>query len=287
MTEEAVWGSVTLGRTSELHAFTPAEVELMASVSSILVEGLRRAVVLTPPSARSSAQDTGLPGLALVASDNSVMRTDAAGEAWLNERSAADPDMPLPPVMTAVATRARGVARGRKSADILARARTRSGTWLTVRGLSLHPQMRMIGRVDRSKLAAVNGLREGDAGDLDWMDRLDRELRGAGHGPDHGFMLKCLRLVVAAGSDGPGYVYIDDRGRAQLLAAARPQIARKLLWEALAAADGDTLINCITTANEWAIDVGLAAGLSIDQEGYIGVRGLRPPAPYLASGHFL
>ncbi len=152
---------------------------------------------------------------------------------------------------------------------------------------SLHPQMRMIGRVDRSTLPAVTGLREGHADDFEWMDRLDRELRGGGHGPDHGFMLDNARLVVAAGAYGPGYVYIDDRGRAQLLAAARPETARKLLWEALAAADGDTLVNCITTVNEWAIDVGLAARLSIGQEGYIGVRGMRPPTPYLASGHFL
>ena len=154
-------------------------------------------------------------------------------------------------------------------------------------GFSLHPQMRMVGTVDRSTLPAVRGLREGDAGDLEWMDRLDRELRGAGHGPDHGFMLDTLRLVVADSKAGPGYVYVDEQGRAQLLAAAEPETARKLLWEALAESDGETLVNCITTVNEWAIDVGLAARLDIGQEGYLGVRDLQPPAPYLASGHFL
>jgi GNAT superfamily N-acetyltransferase len=152
-------------------------------------------------------------------------------------------------------------------------------------GFSLHPQMRMVGRVDRSRLPAVGGLREGDAGDFEWMDELDRDLRGAGHGPDHGFMQDAFRLVVADRRDG--YVYIDDRGRAHLLAAARPETAETLLWEALAASDGDTLVNCITAPNEWAIDVGLEARLDIGQEGYIGVRGLEPPAPYLASGHFL
>jgi hypothetical protein len=77
------------------------------------------------------------------------------------------------------------------------------------------------------------------------------------------------------------------RSRAHLLAASEVQTARKLLWEALAASEGDTLINCITTANEWAVDVGLAARLDIGQEGYLGVRGMQPPVPYLASGHFL
>ncbi|OPC77606.1 GNAT family N-acetyltransferase [Embleya scabrispora] len=155
-------------------------------------------------------------------------------------------------------------------------------------GFSLYPQMRMVGSVDRSTLPAVDGLREGGVGDLEWMDRLDRDLRGAGHGPDHDHMLNTLRLVVSRASNRPGYVYVDeDRGRPALLAASDPETARQLLWEALASARGDTLVNCITTANQWAVDVGLAAGLDIDQEGYLAVRGMTDPAPYLPSGHFL
>ncbi len=151
-------------------------------------------------------------------------------------------------------------------------------------GFSLHPQMRMVGTVDRSTLPAVNGLREGSIADFDWMDRLDQQLRGAGHGPDHPYLAAHNRLVV---SHANGYVYIDDQGRTALLAAADQPTAQKLLWEALASSHGDTLVNCITTANEWAIDVGLAARLDIGQEGYLAVRDLQPPAPYLASGHFL
>jgi hypothetical protein len=155
-------------------------------------------------------------------------------------------------------------------------------------GFSLHPQLRMVGTVDRSTLPAVTGLREGHASDFDWMDRLDQDLRGAGHGPDHSYMLDTLRLVVSRANDKPGYVYIDDnRGRPVLLAAAHPETAQKLLWECLASSQGETLVNCITTANEWAVDVGLAARLDIDQEGYLAVRGMQDPAPYLPSGHFL
>ncbi|WP_420882734.1 GNAT family N-acetyltransferase [Streptomyces noursei] len=47
-------------------------------------------------------------------------------------------------------------------------------------GFSLHPQMRMVGTVDRSTLPAVDGLREGGADDFAWMDRLDENLRIAG-----------------------------------------------------------------------------------------------------------
>ncbi|MFE5458925.1 GNAT family N-acetyltransferase [Nocardia sp. NPDC056564] len=152
-------------------------------------------------------------------------------------------------------------------------------------GFSLHPQMRMIGTVDRTKLAAVTGLSEGSGDDIDWMNQLDRRLRGAGHGHDHQYLLAGHRLVVSRA--GPGYVYLDERGRPALLAAAEQRTAEKLLWEALASARAETLVNCITTANEWAIDVGLAAGLQLGQEGYLAVRGMPTPAPYLASGQFL
>ncbi|WP_378730554.1 GNAT family N-acetyltransferase [Nocardia brasiliensis] len=154
-------------------------------------------------------------------------------------------------------------------------------------GFSLHPQMRMIGTVDRSTLPAVTGLSDGSADDFDWMNRLDQQLRGAGHGADHQYLLTGHRLVVSRAGDQPGYVYLDDRGRPILLAAADHRTAANLLWEALAAAQAETLVNCITTANEWAVDVGLAAGLRIGQEGYLAVRDMPTPAPYLASGQFL
>jgi ribosomal protein S18 acetylase RimI-like enzyme len=154
-------------------------------------------------------------------------------------------------------------------------------------GFLLYPQMRMIGTVDRATLPAITGLREGRVGDAEWMDQLDVRLRGAGHGPDHEYLMKTKRLVVTRDRNTPGYVYIDDQGRATLLAAADPRTAQTLLWEALATSRADTRVNCITTGNHWAIDVGLAARLDLAQLGYLAVRGMPEPAPYLASGHFL
>jgi GNAT superfamily N-acetyltransferase len=154
-------------------------------------------------------------------------------------------------------------------------------------GFSLHPQMRMVGTVDRSTLPAVTGLSEGTTDDFDWMNQLDQQLRGAGHGADHQHLLNTYRLVVSGGANARGYVYIDDRGRPLLLAATDRRTAESLLWEALASTQADTLVNCITTPNEWAVDVGLAAGLHIGQEGYLAVRGMPPPAPYLADGQYL
>ncbi|MFJ3914193.1 GNAT family N-acetyltransferase [Streptomyces vinaceus] len=154
-------------------------------------------------------------------------------------------------------------------------------------GFSLHSQVRMTGSVDRSALPAVTGIAEGGTGDFGWMDRVDGELRGAGHGPDHTFMLSTLRLIVARSEHRPGYAYVDDRGRVALLAAAHEDTARALLWEALASSREEAFVPSITAANEWAMDVGLAAGLDIVQEGYVAVRDMAVPGPYLASGHFL
>ncbi len=156
-------------------------------------------------------------------------------------------------------------------------------------GFTLLPLMRMVGTVDRRALPAVAGLRDGTAADVEWMDRLDTARRGAGHGPDHAAMLRTLRLVVTADPAArPGYVYVDEEaGRPALLAAAEPTSARDLLWEALAAAHGDTLVNAVTAGNDWAVDAGLTARLDIGQEGYLALRGLPEPTSYLPSGQYL
>jgi len=191
----------------------------------------------------------------------------------------------------------RGVGKDLMDA-VLAHAQDRRGIFISsvhpgatrryrLAGFSLHSQVRMTGTVDRSALVAVTGLTEGEAGDFGWMDRLDTDLRGAGHGPDHAFMLATLRLIVSRSDDKPGYAYIDDRGHVALLAAARKETAQALLWEALASSPGEAFVPSITTVNEWAMDVGLTAGLDIVQEGYVAVRDMAVPGPYLASGHFL
>ena len=99
-------------------------------------------------------------------------------------------------------------------------------------GFSLHPQMRMVGTVDRSALPAVRGQREGREDDIEWMDSLDRDLRGAGHGPDHRFMMSTLRLIVSDDEADPGYVYLNDEGPA----AARRAASRHRAQPAVASA---------------------------------------------------
>jgi len=145
----------------------------------------------------------------------------------------------------------------------------------------------MVGVVDRARLRREDGVRGGAAEDFEWMDLLDEHHRGGGHGPDHHYMVQTMQLFVIRAKRRSGYVYVDEHGRPALLAATDPETAQRLLWRALAASHGETLVNCITTGNHWAVDVGLEARLHIGQEGYLALRGMHEPAPYLANGQFL
>lgn len=154
-------------------------------------------------------------------------------------------------------------------------------------GFSLHPQMFLTGTVERSALPVVAKVREGSAGDIDLMDSIDRQTRGAAHGPDHPMMLGFWRLLVSDTTTGSGYAYVDEKGNVALLAATNRRTATRVLWAALADAPGEVGIHHVTAANEWAIDVGMAARLELHQDGYLGLRGMAPPTPYLHNGALL
>ncbi|WP_238437133.1 GNAT family N-acetyltransferase [Frankia sp. AgB1.9] len=170
------------------------------------------------------------------------------------------------------------------SADVKAFRRYRAA------GFSLHPQLSLTGRVDRAALpAGLAPVREGTGADRDLLDDLDRRRRGATHGPDHEVLASQCRLIVLDRPAGTGYAYLDDAGAAVLLCATDEGTATALLWEAVAssAPDADYEIAHVTAANEWAIDVGLAVRLAPATEGYLALRGLAPPVPYLHNGALL
>lgn len=150
-------------------------------------------------------------------------------------------------------------------------------------GFNLHPLMHLVGAVDRATLPIVDRVREGTGTDIDLMDSVDRRTRGAAHGPDHHLLLESSRLIVVDRTTGSGYAYLTPEGSPALLAATNRRTATDLLWEALASAPGGTVmrVDRVTAANQWALDVGLEAGLVLGQTGYLGVRRLEPPAPYL------
>jgi len=148
-------------------------------------------------------------------------------------------------------------------------------------GFSLHPQMFLTGVVHRDSIPVVERVREGTAGDLDLLNSIDRQTRGAAHLGDHELLLEEFRLVVGERSTGSGYAYVDESGSPSLVAATSRRTAQEVMWEALASsAPGSSVaVHHITAANEWAIDVGMAARMSLQQSGYLCLRGKKPPSP--------
>ena len=134
--ESATWGALTLLRASDRVPFAATDADVVGSLSRYVAEGLRRAMLLTALSAdRPEGEEPA--GLVLLADDNSITLVNPAAEMWLAElRASAAPGERLPPVVTAVATRARSVADGHAPPEAIARARVRtaSGLWLLVRG---------------------------------------------------------------------------------------------------------------------------------------------------------
>lgn len=187
------------------------------------------------------------------------------------------------PLLAAAMHHGRGCTRGMLSAS----SDTRAARVYHQAGFALHPQMHLTGTVDRDAIPVVEKVREGTASDVDLMDSLDRAARGAGHGPDHELMLRTWRLLVSDTSTGSGYAYLDERGRLALLAASNRRTASRLLWAALAEGPPEVTVGHVTSANQWVLDVGLAARLELHQEGYLGLRGMKPPAPYVHNGALL
>jgi DNA-binding CsgD family transcriptional regulator len=127
VTADVAWGGLTLLRADDRDPFTTADVDLMGSLSQCLAEGLRRAILLAALRDPDHA-DASAAGLVLLTDDDSVVMTDAAGQAWLTQ---IDFD-----VVAAVAGRARATV-GDDVRLARARVRTAAGAWLVVRGSAL------------------------------------------------------------------------------------------------------------------------------------------------------
>jgi hypothetical protein len=156
-------------------------------------------------------------------------------------------------------------------------------------GHQVHPTMGFRGVPDRAMLPAIRHVREGSASDVEFADSVDRVVRGAPHGPDHVWMVGDNPMLIAETASGRGYCYLRDQTEPWLLAATDTATARELLWAALAQVPerNSVTVNDVTAEQRWAVDVAVAAGLSIVPGGFLCIRGMRPPSPYVPSGAFL
>ncbi|MEV6110298.1 GNAT family N-acetyltransferase [Streptomyces sp. NPDC051940] len=156
-------------------------------------------------------------------------------------------------------------------------------------GFTLHPAMELSGTVDQARLAAPDGpVIEGGPKHRDMLDSVDRARRGGAHGPDHEELMRHYRLIVADDLAGSGYCYLGD-GWVESLSATSRRIATRLLTAALLSFDpgAPASVSDVTAEQEWAVDVGLAAGLTVANSGFVCLRGMRPPTPWIPSGGFL
>lgn len=155
-------------------------------------------------------------------------------------------------------------------------------------GFDLHPAMLAWGRVSRASLPALPEVRDGSAEDADLLDSIDRAARGFGRPNDHPLIIDQMRLAISEVGGSRGYAYFSTNGSPYLLAATDPDAAQRVLWGALAhsTADDPVDISNVTAHQTWAIDVALAARLELHTYGYVAVRGMQVPTPYLPSGSF-
>jgi len=156
-------------------------------------------------------------------------------------------------------------------------------------GFTLHPTMLLWGPVDRALLPVVDFVREGSPTDRDLADSVDRLTRGAAHGPDHESLAALADMLVVDRPTGQGYAYVRPGGSVAALAATNLRTAQRLLWECLSRSTPGSPVEVghLTAEQEWAVDVGMAARLELHQRGYLALRHMRPPAPYLPSGYHL
>jgi GNAT superfamily N-acetyltransferase len=146
-------------------------------------------------------------------------------------------------------------------------------------GFTLHPAMRLAGAVDTAGLDPLDGaVHEGTARHRDLMDSVDRRTRGGAHGPDHEELLRHHTLFVVDDLAGSGYCYTRG-GHVEALAATSRRLATRLLTAALVATPptGRARVTSVPAESQWAVDVAVAAGLHISTDGFIALRGLRPP----------
>ncbi len=148
-------------------------------------------------------------------------------------------------------------------------------------GFALHPSYTAKGLVDRTRLPAVHGVREGlDEGTL---DAVLRAVRGAGLGPEADFLRG--RGMRALTLPGRGFSVLRPQGT-YWLGATDDAAARDLLRATLAEAPGEVEVDWLAANQQWAIDVCLEAHLTLRSGASLALRGQPPMSPYLPNGAF-
>jgi ribosomal protein S18 acetylase RimI-like enzyme len=155
-------------------------------------------------------------------------------------------------------------------------------------GFSLRPTLEAQGRLDRRALPPPDPeVHEGGSDDLQALESISREIRGAPHTRELDFALR----------QGAQLFMLSDRGFSVampghtpwLLVARDETAAQALLNRALlaTAALDEVSVPWLTAGQDWAVDMLVRAGLSLQAHGALCVRGEPGPLrPFVPSGPF-
>lgn len=155
-------------------------------------------------------------------------------------------------------------------------------------GFALEATFEAKGKVDPALLPAPDPrITSVPPAQLETLAPISRAARGAGHGPDLGVAL--FRDASFFRLEDRGWVATMPARGVWALAARDDQAATALLWHGLAQLQEQPQleIGWISGRQRWAIDVVLAARLSLTTYGALGVRGeVGPLYPYIPSPPF-
>jgi predicted N-acetyltransferase YhbS len=179
-------------------------------------------------------------------------------------------------------------AEGAGAAWLLATVDPKALRRYTLAGFRPHPGYSATGSLDRALIPAALGVREGDwdrEGQL--VDDVVTGLRGVPYGPDLTPMSAGGQLLLAEDGRDRGFAIVRSGGVGSL-GATSPALAQRLLWAVLAHADKpEVTVDWLTADQQWAIDVALAARLSLVGGPSSCRRSLLGPmTPYLPSGAY-
>lgn len=152
-------------------------------------------------------------------------------------------------------------------------------------GFELHASYTAKGAVDRAKIPAVQGIREGSYDeDRALLDAVVTRVRGAAMTSDLDYLAeRGDRFVVADDRNGQGFSVLRPGGVAWL-GATTEDIARRLLWTSIAEAGGEVEVDWLSANQQWAVDVCLDAHLALKGGASLCLCGQPTMSPYLPNG---
>lgn len=156
-------------------------------------------------------------------------------------------------------------------------------------GFALRPTFQADGELDRRWLpTSAARVREGGEADAEELTELARKVRGAPYTSELRYLMSVGAKLLVAGDAGFALAYPGQGVWG--LTARDEETAAALLWSALerSAADGyPTRVRWFDANQQWAIDVVLRAGLSLEAYGALCVRGQTGRlSPFIPTGSF-